>query len=68
MFYNINIFVCSGACHDNGPIVRRRVLRGYRHRPRAEVPQGGGPSGLLQSAELHRSHQRQIRATSTWRD
>ncbi|CAN7990801.1 unnamed protein product [Ixodes hexagonus] len=49
------------AGHDHGPAVRRRLLRGHRHGPGAQVPQGRRPRGLLQPAELHRRHQRPLR-------
>ena len=57
----------SRAGDDHGPAVRRRVLRGHRHRPRAEVPQGGGARRLLQPAELHRGDQRALRPTAAGR-
>lgn len=59
---------CSGAGHDHGPFVRRGLLRRHRHGPRAEVPQGGGASGLLQSAELHCCYQRSLCAAAARRD
>lgn len=58
--------LCSGAGHDHGSFVWWRLLRWHRYWPRAEVPQGSGPRGLLQSAELHRCHQRPIRSAAAW--
>ena len=53
---------------DYGPFLRRRLLRGHRHRPGAQVPEGSGPRGLLQPAELHRGHLGPIRAAAARRD
>ena len=52
---------------DHRQTVRRGVLCRHRRRPRPQVPQGSGPSGLLQPAELHSCHQRQVCPASTWR-
>lgn len=50
--------------HDHEPAVRRRVLRWHRHRPRAQVPEGCGPGGLLEPAELHIGDFRALRAAA----
>ena len=62
------VFITSGARHDHGPAVRRSLLRRHRHRPRAALPQGRGQGRLLQPAELHRRHLRQVRPAPARRD
>lgn len=54
----------SGAGDDHGPALRRGLLRRHRHRPRAQVPQGGRAGGLLQPTELHCCYQRPLRAAA----
>lgn len=60
-------FCRSGAGNHHGPAVRGRVLRGHRHRPGAQVPEGSRSSVVLESAELHRSHQRSLRSAPVGR-
>lgn len=48
--------VFSGVGADNGPTVRRCLLRGHRYGSGAEVPEGRGTRILQQPAGLYGSH------------
>lgn len=59
------LFSCSWTGNDHGPFIWWCLLCWHWYRPWAEVPQRCRPCGILQSAELHRSHQRSLRAAPT---
>lgn len=60
--FDVNFFsFWSGTCYDHGPAVWWSVLCGNWYRSWAEIPERCWPSRFLQSAELHRCHQRALR-------